>query len=212
MKAVVMGATGLVGSELVATLLNDKDVESIIVLTRRSTFTHPKVKEVLISSLEELPKLSNEIKGDIYFCALGTTIKTAKTKENFRKVDQEAVIAFAKIAKLHEAKSFSVISAHGANAHSPFFYNKVKGEVEEELKELGLKRLVIFRPGLLVGDRKERRTLEAKLIGLFRGVEGFLPTKFAKSIATDVPRLAQQMVASSKSSRSQIEIIDSQEI
>ncbi len=87
---------------------------------------NPKLTEILVRNLAELPFIASTVCGELYFCCLGTTIKAAGSKENFEKVDHDAVVAFAKIAKAHDATSFTFLSAMGANANSMFFYNRVK--------------------------------------------------------------------------------------
>src|SRR5688500_10362415 len=118
MKAVIAGATGLVGSTLLEKLFKDASFTEIISITRKPLREHPKLKQILIENFSELPPVT----GDVHFCCLGTTIKTAGSKDNFRKVDFDAVLNFAK-----SAKNFILVSASGANAKSPIFYNRLKG-------------------------------------------------------------------------------------
>jgi len=94
------------------------------------------------------------------FCCLGTTIKTAGSQEAFLKVDYTYVIESARIAKSQGTPAFSVVSAMGANSKSGIFYNRVKGDMEEALQKIGFSSLLIFRPSLLIGERKEVRTGE----------------------------------------------------
>ncbi len=158
------GATGLVGSLLVNKLLVDNDITQVISISRKLLhIKNPKLKEIIITTLSDLTLHQSELQGDIYFCCLGTTIKDAGSQENFKKVDYDAVIAFARIAKIHNAQSFVVISAAGADTNSLFFYSRVKGEVENVLQKMHLKRLVIFRPSVLVGNRKTFRLGESVL-------------------------------------------------
>ncbi len=161
MIAILIGGTGLTGSSLARELLADPAVTKVISISRKSLeISSPKLIEVLISDLAELPSIESKIRGELYFCCLGTTIKTAGSKENFEKVDHAAIVAFAKIARAHDAKSFALISAMGANADSMIFYNRVKGRTEKDVRALGLRSLIIFRPALLVGPRHEFRLAE----------------------------------------------------
>src|ERR1700674_3878160 len=128
MIATLIGGTGFTGSFLVRKLLADSAITKVISVSRKPlNISNAKLAEVLISDLAELPSIESKIRGEIYFCCLGTTIKAAGSKENFEKVDHDAVVAFAKIAEAHDARSFTSVSAMGANASSMFFYNRVKG-------------------------------------------------------------------------------------
>src|ERR1700688_3853695 len=103
MIAIVIGSTGLTGSFLVRKLLADPAITKAISVSRRPlNISNAKLTEVLVSDLAELPSIESRIRGDIYFCCLGTTIGTAGSKENFEKVDHAAIVAFGKIAKAHD--------------------------------------------------------------------------------------------------------------
>src|ERR1700686_808748 len=161
MIATLIGGTGLTGSLLVRHLLADPPITTVISISRKSLqISNDKLTEVLISGLAELPSFESKLGGDLYFCCLGTTIKAAGSKQNFEKVDHAAVVDFAKIAKAHDAKSFTLVSAMGANANSMLFYNRVKGRTENDVRALGLRSLIIFRPALLFGPRHEFRLAE----------------------------------------------------
>src|ERR1700683_1827133 len=162
MIATIIGGTGLTGSLLVRKLLDDPAITKVISIARRPPeIPNPKLTEVLVRDLGELPALESKLRGDLYFCCLGTTIEIAGSKENFEKVDHDAVVAFAKIAKAHDARSFTLISAMLANANSMFFYTRVKGRMENDVRGVGFRSLIIFRPALLVGSRREFRLSEA---------------------------------------------------
>lgn len=198
MIAVVIGPTGLVGAEVTRRLLEDPEVQRVVAVSRKPLAEHPKLGQVLIAGLAELPARAAELKGDIYFCCLGTTIKDAGSREAFRKVDHAAVLDFGRIAKSHNARSFAVVTAAGANPASPVFYSRVKGEVETALRQLGLTRLVIFRPGLLIGDRRSFRPAERLMIAAFRALSGLLPRYWLKRSATEVQRLAERLIVEGK--------------
>lgn len=155
MKAIVLGATGLVGGKVVKALLKMENISEIILPTRRRTPFNkfPKTKEIILN-FDNIDSLRDELKADMVFCCLGTTIKKAGSKEAFRYVDHDLPL---RIAELTRPKTFALISAIGASNKSFFFYNKVKGQTEEDLKKLSLKKLVIIRPSLLLGDREEDR-------------------------------------------------------
>lgn len=119
MTAVIIGATGLTGSFLVRRLLDDPAITEVISVSRRSlNIANAKLTEVLVRNLAALPAVAAKLRGEIYFCCLGTTIGAAGSKENFTKVDYAAIVEFAKIAKGQDAKSFALVSAMGAPGFS----------------------------------------------------------------------------------------------
>jgi len=192
--AVVAGSTGLVGQEVVRALLADG--VKVVSFSRRSLgFTHENLREVR-AEISALPTLREELKGDFYFCCLGTTRKTAGSKPAFMKVDYDAVVDFARIAKHHGA-GLALVSSAGANSNSLFFYSQVKGAAEDALRVLELPRLYIFKPALLLGDRKESRPIEAAAQGIANGMRQVMP-KFSRRIATKVDDLAALMIAAAK--------------
>ncbi len=154
--ALIAGSTGLVGTQLIEILLKSPEYSKVISFVRRSSGqVHEKLDERIIP-FDEMKLLPHEEIDDV-FCCLGTTIKKAKTKEAFMKVDYEYPIELGKLGKEHGGKQYLVISAIGANSGSPFFYSKVKGKLEEDLRTLHYPVLHIFRPSLLVGERDEFR-------------------------------------------------------
>jgi uncharacterized protein YbjT (DUF2867 family) len=211
MIAIVAGATGLVGSELVKELLTDADFTRIIVYSRKPLTLSDARLTVIQGELGELSSHRDELKGDVYFSCLGTTIKTAGSQDNFRKVDFHAVVSFGRISFSHKARMI-VVSASGANSQSKIFYNKVKGETEKALKDLGLSSLVIFRPGLLIGQREEKRTAEKISIRAFGLLKHIIPVKVSRAIGTDVSTLVKHMLAEAKSGNSGLHIIEAKEI
>ena len=219
MIATLIGGTGLTGSFLVRYLLADPAITKVISISRKSLkISDVKLTEVLISDLAELPSLESQIRtesklgGDLYFCCLGTTIKAAGSKENFEKVDHDAVVAFAKIAKAHDAKSFTLVSAMGANANSMFFYNRVKGQTENNVQVLGFRSLIIFRPALLVGPRREVRLAEKIAAKTLVPLSRLLPARTRKSLITDAATLARHMLAQGQAAPSGVHIIKAKDI
>lgn len=174
--AIVAGATGLVGRELVKLLLSDPEYGKVIALVRRQVdLKHEKLTQVTTDweerTLEQA--LKDELRGSHVFCALGTTIRKAKTKEQFRKVDFDYPMLLGKLAQKYGAASYLIVSSLGAAKDSLFFYSRVKGEVEESLKDLNLQALHIFRPSLLLGQRDEFRFGE-KMAGILGGALSIL--------------------------------------
>jgi uncharacterized protein YbjT (DUF2867 family) len=213
MIATLIGSTGLTGSFLVQRLLADPAIEKVISISRRSLkIANTKLSEVLVSGLEQLPSMEARIRGEIYFCCLGTTIIAAGSKENFEKVDHDAILAFAKIAKAHDAKSFTFVSTMGANAKSMIFYNQVKGRTEDDVKALGLRSLMIFRPALLVGPRDEFRLTEKIATLMLVPLAWLVPTRFRKSILTKTEILAARMLAEGKTAPVGVHVIPAKDI
>lgn len=156
----IIGATGLVGKELVTTLLDSPEFSKVIVWVRTTMgIQNPKFKECF-PDFEKLDHEPIPDGVDCIFCCLGTTIKKAKTKEAFRKVDYIYPLMLAENAKKHQIRQFLIISARGADESSRVFYSKTKGQLEMALKQLQLDSLTIFRPSLLLGKRQEFRVGE----------------------------------------------------
>lgn len=155
-SAIVIGATGLTGGHLVKWLCESEAYIAVHVIARKAlSYEHPKL-DVLVKDFDTIEENDIEVAHD-FFCCLGTTIKTAGSKEVFEKVDLTYPVQLACMAKNKGVSHFLVISAMGANPNSTVYYNRVKGEMEKQLNDLHLKKLSIFRPSLLTGDRKEFR-------------------------------------------------------
>lgn len=212
MKAILAGATGLVGSELLKLLLDDPYFTEVVVYARRAPATENAKLRFIQGELGAMNNHRDELKGDVYFCCLGTTIKTAGSQENFRKVDFHGVVSFGRLAFTHKAKKLLVVSSSGAHSQSKIFYSRVKGEAEKALKDLKLNSLAIFRPGLLVGEREEKRTGEKIGISSFRILRHVLPKGFAKSMGTEVSLLTKKMIDEAKAETSGLHIIEARDI
>ncbi|WP_293336369.1 oxidoreductase [Parvibaculum sp.] len=161
-SALVAGATGLVGGHLVRQLIEDPAYAKTIVLTRRPLdgVTSPKL-QTIIADFDALDDVLPDIVAEDAFCALGTTIKKAGSQPAFARVDHDYIVSFARAAKAAGVRRFLLVSAMGADPASSIFYSRVKGETERDVAALGFETLHIFRPGLILGDRSERRPLEA---------------------------------------------------
>jgi len=213
MIATLIGSTGLTGSFLIRYLLADPAITKVISISRRPLNTsNAKLTEVLIADLADLPSIESRARGELYFCCLGTTIKAAGSKQNFEKVDHDAIVAFAKIAKAHDAKSFALVSAMGANARSMFFYNRVKGRTENDLKALGLRCLIIFEPALLVSPRHELRWAERIAAKTIVPLSHLLPTRTRKALITNADTLAMRMLVEGKAAPEGVHAIKAKDI
>lgn len=182
-QVLLTGATGLVGGHLLRMLLNAPDIKSIAAPTRRplsdisGVFNphDPQLTDALAQVVDPV---------DIVFCCLGTTRREAGSKEAFVHADYTLVIDTALVGKKLGAQHMLVVSAMGANAHSPFFYNRVKGEMEEALIAQQWPRLTIARPSMLVGEREKKRAGETLLAPLFSLLPGNLKSIDARDVAS----------------------------
>jgi uncharacterized protein YbjT (DUF2867 family) len=207
LKALLAGASGLVGGECFRRLVAASDYERVVVVTRRDLgerVRHPKVRQVLVD-FNQLGSASAKLKADHVFCALGTTIRKAGSQAKFREVDLDYPLRLAEIARKGGATHFSIVSALGASRSSPFFYSRVKGEVEEALRRMDWPSLAIFRPSVIAGERAESRPLERigeKLLGC-------APATWRPVAATDI---AAAMVALALESPPGLTVLDSRDI
>lgn len=160
--ALVTGATGLVGKALIRLLLDKDYYSKIIVLARRELeIKDNRIEMVLLEDFDKMEEVADKLNAHDVYCALGTTLKQAGSKEKFIKIDKTWPVELAKIvSKQPLFEQYLMVTSHGANADSPLFYNQIKGEVEQELESLGLKSLKIFQPSLLLGYRDDFRLLE----------------------------------------------------
>ncbi|HAT1623993.1 TPA: NAD(P)H-binding protein [Klebsiella oxytoca] len=182
-QVLITGATGLVGGHLLRMLLNAPGVKSVAAATRRpladisGVFNphDPQLTDALAQVVDPI---------DIVFCCLGTTRREAGSKEAFVHADYTLVIDTALVGKKLGAQHMLVVSAMGANAHSPFFYNRVKGEMEEALIAQQWPRLTIARPSMLIGEREKKRAGETLFAPIFNLLPGNLKSIEARDVAS----------------------------
>ncbi|MCU5773384.1 NAD(P)H-binding protein [Erwiniaceae bacterium BAC15a-03b] len=181
-RVLLTGATGLVGSHLLRLLIAEPRVSEIIAPTRRAL---PPMDKVTNLVEEDLTDVLRPLEGalDVVFCCLGTTRKQAGSKEAFIHVDYTLVVDSALAGQRLGARHMLVVSANGANARSPFFYNRVKGEMENALRHQAWPRLTLLRPSLLLGDRPHKRGGESLFAPLFKILPGNLRAVEARDVA-----------------------------
>jgi uncharacterized protein YbjT (DUF2867 family) len=166
MKALIIGATGATGKDLVNALLHDPDYTEVVAFVRRpSEQTHPKYSEV-ITDFERLEEVSDAIRGDVWFSCLGTTLKAAGSREKQWHIDYDIPAQFGGIARRNGVPRAVVLSAYGAAAPSKMFYTRMKGKLDECIASLGFEQCVIFRPGFLVRKDSDRPGERATVYGL----------------------------------------------
>ena len=193
--AVIIGATGAVGREILEEVLEKEFYKKVYVLGRSSVtklVDNEKLEKIVVN-FENLEFETNILNNADVFASLGTTIKIAKTKENQRKIDLDYTINFAKICE-GKIRSFNIVSAIGANSRSKSFYTSLKGELEERLQEMNLGILRIYRPSLLISKRSDKRMMEDFFIKLFPMIKFILHGKFKKYSPIEVELLGKEMV------------------
>lgn len=195
MKALVIGATGATGKDLVQQLLQDKDFEEVDVFVRKPLNIQNEKLKTHIVDFEKPEDWKDSVKGDVAFSCLGTTLKDAGSKEAQRKVDYDYQFQFAKAAKDNNVEDYILVSAYGANPQSKIFYSKMKGELEDAVRKLHFNKITIFKPGMLERKNSERsgEVLGSRIIK-FANKLGLFESQ--KPLPTDV--LAKAMINSSK--------------
>jgi uncharacterized protein YbjT (DUF2867 family) len=183
-KAVLAGASGLIGSKLLDVLLQENYYDEVTVLVRNELqLKHTKLVQIRLD-FEDLEKHALSITGHAVFCCLGSTRKKTPDLTDYRKVDHDYPLRLAQIASKNGVQQYHLVSALGANAKSANFYTKMKGETEQDVMKVGLPSLHIYRPALLTGDRKEPRTGERLFTLIMKVIDPILvgPLKKYQSI------------------------------
>lgn len=191
MKALVIGATGATGKDLVNVLLQDNHYTEVVIFVRKATgITHKKLSEV-VTDFDKLENVAQHIKGDVWFSCLGTTLKDAGSKEKNWHIDYEIPLKFAEIARANGVSTAVLLSAYSANPNSKVFYSMMKGKLEEAIKAIGFNRHYIFRPGLLLrkntdraGERISGKILKGlNSIGILNGFKPIETSLLAEKLA-----------------------------
>ncbi len=207
--AIVIGGSGLVGSELIKELLLDPYYDEVKLFVRKKVDVgHKKIVQHILD-FENIQASEAIITGDVVFCCIGTTINVAGSKEAFTKVDKTYPLVFAESARKNGIGKFLLVSSLGADMKSSNFYLKVKGEVELGLENLRFDHLVIVRPSMLLGKRIEFRLGE--LIGkcLMKSLGFLFIGKFKKYKAIEATTVAKAMLQLSKQELDKVKIFES---
>jgi hypothetical protein len=196
LKALVIGATGATGRELVNTLINDEDFNQVSIFVRKAPdLEHEKLK-IHIIDFNEIIKHKELIKGDILFSSLGTTKKEAGGKQRQYIIDYTYQYEFAKIAAENGVDQLSLVSSIGANPKSFMFYPKMKGELESDVKKLKFKKIDIFQPPILIRQPEVIRKVEKKAISIIQKLNKLGILKSQQPLM--VSNLAERMVKTAK--------------
>ncbi len=180
--AIVIGATGLVGSRLVDMLLKDRRFTTVKTFVRRGMgVNNPKLEEHIVD-FDAPDTWKKQVTGDVLYSAMGTTLKAAGSKEAQYKIDYTYQYQVAKTAATNGVPQYILISSAGASVDSKIFYSRIKGELERDIKKLPFETIHIIRPGMLAGDRKEVRTGEKAFAGIMNFVSMIPGLKALKPI------------------------------
>jgi uncharacterized protein YbjT (DUF2867 family) len=205
-KAILFGASGFIGSYLLDELLNDADYEEVSIVVRKDmNINHPKLT-TLIGDYHSLPGLSADIVADEVHITLGTTKKKTPNKDKYYQVDHDYPVLAARIARERGARSVFVVSAVGANAHSSVFYIRTKGEMERDILSLDFEHTHIFRPSMLMGNRKENRPLERIVMKIWKVIDPVFTGKLSKYRGIDGKDVARAMNNAAKDQREKVKI------
>lgn len=201
LTAIVNGATGATGKELVKLLLEDEDFQKVRIFIRRDDdLDHPKLEKNIVD-FDRLDDWKNELRGDTLFSALGTTLKQAGSEAAQYKVDFTYQFETAKAAADSGVKNYVLVSSTGADPKAFFFYPRMKGELEEAVKTLGFERIHIFQPGILDRNSADERPLENFGLTAIRALNSV--GLFKSQTPMPVKVLAEKMIKVSKSARTE---------
>ena len=196
-RVILVGASGLIGSNLLSELIQSEEISEVLLLVRKSTgISNPKVKE-LILNFDELNTYSSEIQGDIIYSCLGTTTRETPDSKLYKKIDLEYPLNLAKLGVKNGVSQFHIISSLGADPESSNSYLKLKGELEQELKKLNIPSLHIYQPSFLIGDRKENRMSDKIMKPIFRLIDPLLIGPLKKYRSIKAANVAKVMLSQS---------------
>ncbi|MEW5843030.1 MAG: NAD(P)H-binding protein [Bacteroidota bacterium] len=198
--AIVIGATGLIGRQLVSKLLDDNRYEIVKTFVRRSSGVHNAKLQEHVIDFDRIEEWKNEITGDELFSALGTTIKQVGSKEAQYKIDYTYQFEVAKAALENNVQSYILVSSYGADSKSKNFYLRIKGELEEAISILQFEKTIIFQPSLLLGERKEKRTGETIAAFFSVPLTKIIPL-LKKYMPIEAATVAQAMINSANEQR-----------
>lgn len=193
-NVLLIGASGLIGSELVQLLLRDDKIKSVKVFVRKTlAITDQKLREILVD-FEHLEDFKDEFQGDALFCCIGTTRKKTPDLAAYKAIDYGIVLAAANIARSNQVPQVHLVSAIGAAISSKIFYNRLKGEIEKDLLQLDFPSTVIYQPAMLIGKRSESRPAECIAQKIMPFFDVFLLGKAQKYHSIEAKKVAESML------------------
>lgn len=197
-KAIIVGASGLIGSRLLDKLVNDSAYSEVVSIVRKASGkNHAKLRELCVD-FKDLERYKSEIVGDVVFLCVGTTRKKSPDQSEYRSIDYGINLGVAQIAKENGAEEVHLISAIGADVNASIFYNTLKGEIERDLKAMDFPAMFIYQPSILIGARTESRPAEyisQKTVPFF---DLFLRGKWSNYHSVKAEEVAQAMLNYSK--------------
>jgi len=205
--ALIAGSTGMTGRLLTQQILESPRYDLVYVLVRKAgTQRHPKLHEIVFDFDHPADLIPA---ADHVFCCLGTTIAKAGSKEAFANVDKEYPLMLARESFRKGASLFAIVTAGGANPNSMIFYNRIKGETEQALAEIGFPHLGIFRPSMLLGERGERRPTERAGQLVMQWLDFLIPARYK---AIDAAKVARAMLLFAEHPEKGIRIVESDDM
>lgn len=197
-KAIIAGASGLIGSKLLDILLLQPDYDNVLILVRKELPVKHKKLVQLVIDFERLEEYSKVIAGHAIFCCLGSTRKKTPDLSVYRKIDHDYPVKLAELAKQNDVEQYHLVSSLGADSKSSNFYAKMKGETEDDIKKAGLKTLHIYEPSFLTGDRTENRPVERVASILMKFIDPLLIGGLRKYRSIPAQTVAMAMFNESK--------------
>jgi uncharacterized protein YbjT (DUF2867 family) len=211
-KAIIAGASGLIGSKLLTILLNQPEYAEVVILVRRSTgVKHQKLTELVID-YDCLDDYADQIKGHAIFSCLGTTNSKTPDKEVYRKIDHDYPVKLAQLGFKNGVDQYHLVSSLGADVKSSAFYLKLKGETEEDVTKVGLKTIHIYQPSLITGDRKEHRLAEKIITPIMKVIDPLLFGSLKKYRSIPAQTIAMAMFKESINNKEDVFIHPSDNI
>lgn len=194
-KAILYGASGLVGSYILDALLRDDNYERVVIVVRKDPgIRHPKLTTII----GDFDSFADPVKGfevDEVYIALGTTQKKTPERKAYYQIDHDYPVMAAKLAKENGAKTVLLVSSIGADAKSTVFYTRTKGETEQDIIGLGFDHTYIFRPSMILGNRKEKRPLEIVIKAVWKIINPLFIGKMNKYKGIEAKDIARAMVS-----------------
>ena len=192
-KAVIAGASGLIGGELLQIILQEDYYQEVLILVRKEIPVQHKKLVQLIIDFDNLDQYQQSINGHALFCCLGSTKRKTPDLSIYSKIDHDYPVKLAQIAKKNNVLHFHLVSAIGADSSSANFYIKMKGQTEKDIQAISIKSLHIYQPSLLTGNRKEKRLLESIATVMMKIIDPLLIGKLRKYRRISAKSVAQAM-------------------
>ena len=211
-KALILGATGLIGSQLLDLVLQDSLYTTVRIFVRKPiSVQHPKLDQIIVD-YDKLQNYTKALAVDDVFCCLGTTIKKAGSQEAFYKVDATYPFEAARLAKQQGARQYLIVTSMGANKDSSIVYNRVKGEVEDKIAGLQFPSFQIFHPSLLLGERDETRTGDAIAQKVMPALSALMVGGLKKYKPIEGEKVARAMLKIAKQNKSGKHVYNSEQL